>query len=420
MSLEPEPKTRRPAGSVRNGDLAIPVLACATGVLVTAEFIVVGLLPALAGDLAVSLNRAGWLVSAFALSAAVMGPVVTLMVTGIQPRLVLALGLVVFGLSGMIAALLPSFTTMVVARLVQGAILTPFISVANTAAASMAREGRTGRAIGQVNLGTVVATVFAVPAGVALAELFGWQAVFAGLSLFALAVAGVIPATVPRTPQGLSPSLRGQAAILRHAGFLLHLALSALLFTAMFAAYSYIAPFLQDVVGLSGPNVALALLGFGLAGLAGNWAASQMVDRNPTRLTVIVTVLLVLAAAAMPLAGGIAGLVIPLLALWGAAHTAAFVTCQVRVMFAAPGAPAFASSLNISVSNVGIAAGAILGGWVISRFGIALIGVGTIAAGVVALMIGLLLYVQGFGTAEAKQSPRRSLKTSFTISTQEP
>lgn len=44
--------------------------------------------------------------------------------------------------------------------------------------------------------------------------------------------------------------------------------------------------------------------------------------------------------------------------IWGLAHSAAFVFCQVRVMAVAPEGPGFAGSLNISASNIGIAMGA--------------------------------------------------------------
>lgn len=373
-------------------NLAIPALAFASGVVVTVEFIVVALLPLLAHALAVSLEQAGWLISAFALAAALIGPFATLLVARWQPRLVLTLSLLLFGVSSLVAALVPNFETMLVARLVQGAILTPFISVASAAAASMAGNNAAGQAIARVNLGVVVGSVLAVPAGVALADLFGWRVLFGGLGLFALVGAGFTLKTVPQIAATLPASLPEQAEIVRDVRFLTHLLLSTLLFAAMFASYSYIAAFLEDLAGWSGSGLALALVGFGLAGIAGNWIASRVVDREPTVLTVLVTLILVLATAALSLAGGSVGPTVVLLAIWGAAHTAAFVACQVRVMFAAPDAQAFAASLNISVCNIGIAAGTLLGGWVIARFGIAMIGLGTTAVGFIALLVGAFLY----------------------------
>lgn len=376
------------------GAQAVPTLAFAAGVVVTSEFIVIGQLPALAADLRVSLEASGWLVSAFALSAALIGPLVTLAAPGRQPRRVLWLSLLVFGAAGLVPAIFPTYELMLIARVVQGALLTLFISTASAAVAGWASEGRAGRAVGHVNIGTVIGAAAAAPAGITLTGLIGWPATFMGLSVLAALAAGAVLRLAPATTPGPPPPPQRQAELLRQPRFLGHLLLSGLLFTAMFAAYSYITAFLESVWGLSANNVALALLGFGLAGVAGNWAASAVVDRNPTQLTAVVTAALVAATSALAWtqAGSAAGLLV--LAAWGAAHTAAFVACQVRVMLAAPTARAFAAALNIAVCNAGIAAGATLGGWIISRAGITSIALGTAGAGLLALALCRLLPVR--------------------------
>jgi predicted MFS family arabinose efflux permease len=103
--------------------------------------------------------------------------------------------------------------------------------------------------------------------------------------------------------------------------------------------------------------------------------------------------LLALANAMVSLMGGQLAWLMPLLAIWGAAHGAAFVLCQVRVMRAGASAPAFALSLNIAVCNLGIALGAIVGGWVVASYGVTAIGYGgavfALCALAVAGMIGL-------------------------------
>lgn len=383
----------------RGGDLLVPALAFATGIIVTLEFIVIGLLPLLAADLAVSLERAGWLVAAFALSAGIIGPVLTLLSARWPPRHVLVPSLMILAVSSVVAALSPGFSLLLGMRVVQGAMLTLFISVASATAAAMADDGRAGRAIGQVNLGMVVATALVLPAGVALAESLGWRILFAGLGLLALLTSSVIWWLMPPSLAGQASASWRQARILRRPPFILHLALSTLLFTAMFVAYSYIAAFFEQVMGWSGRGIALGLLGFGLAGVAGNWVASRWVDRVPTLLTVAVTLILMLAMAGLSVLGRHLWLGAVLLGVWGGAHTAAFVACQVRVMFAGVDAPSFAASLNIAACNLGIAAGAVLGGWWIARFGVESVGWSAVAMGIVTLLVAVLL-----GTCEGSHS----------------
>jgi DHA1 family inner membrane transport protein len=160
---------------------------------------------------------------------------------------------------------------------------------------------------------------------------------------------------------------------------------------AMFAAYTYLAAFLEQVAGFRGRGVAFALAAFGAAGLGGNWIAGRVVDRGATPATAAVALVLAVATAALSLAGAHLALLVPLLGLWGAAHAAAFLLCQLRVMRAGPAAPAFAFSLNIAACNVGIGAGAAVGGAVAVRFGVDAIGLASAALAVPALVVALLL-----------------------------
>jgi MFS transporter, DHA1 family, inner membrane transport protein len=204
------------------------------------------------------------------------------------------------------------------------------------------------------------------------------------------AVAAVLVGTAfPRHGLAAAASTKAQATILRRPMVQAQLLLSGALFTAMFAAYTYLAAFLEMVAGFDAKQIAAALMGFGIAGVFGNWLAGRVVDRAPTAASAGVAALLMLTLAAVSLAGGRLLPLLPLLALWGAAHTGAFLLCQVRVMLAAPGAPAFASSLNIAACNVGIAAGAEAGGWIVDQHGIGAIGFGAAVLAAIALAIAV-------------------------------
>jgi DHA1 family inner membrane transport protein len=386
--------SRGEATPARSLSGAVIILACATGVIVATEFIVVGLLPVMARDLDLSLSRAGSFVTWFALSSAILGPILTIAVSRIEPRRALIAALLVFGVGNLVITLVPSYLTISAVRIIQGAALPVFVSVANAAIARLAGPGREGRAIALVNIGVVAGLVLAVPAGVALADHSGWSMSFVCLAVLALIATAAVGAGFSRMGSAELASIRAQAMIVRRPLFQAHLLLSAVLFTAMFAAYTYLAAFLEIVAGFDGRGVAQALAGFGVAGLFGNWVAGRVVDRGPTAATAGVALALALATISVSLAGGLLGLLLPLLAFWGAAHAAAFVLCQVRVMFAAASAPAFASALNISACNVGIAAGAIAGGSIVEHGGIESVGFGSAGLALFALVIAVLVQVR--------------------------
>lgn len=361
------------AGAARDGQsptLAIALLAFAMFMVVTTEFSVVGLLPALARAFDISLAQAGWFVTAFAIAAALLGPPLTMIASRYEPRRVLVAVALLFAIGNAVAALTTHSSILLAVRIIQGCALPVFVSIAIVSAARLAGAGREGWASARVNQGVVATAVLGVPLAAIAAEQIGWPASFAGLSLLGFVAAALIGLLFPRLTGEAQPPSREAVALLWRPIFLAQLALAGVLFTAMFTAYTYIAPLLSRVGMLDGVTVGWMLMLFGLAGIVGNWIAGSVVSPNPVLASAIGAMVLALVMAAISAAGTHLILLAALVGLWGAAHTAAFVFCQVGAMTAGRGAPAFAMSLNISVCNLGIALGALAGGLVVDRFGV--------------------------------------------------
>ncbi len=368
--------------------LAVGLLAFTMFVIVTTEFVVVGLLPAMAKDLNLSLAEAGWFVTWFALAAALLGPPLTMLAGRCDPRHVLSTAAIVFAAGNLAIALAPHYSIVVAVRLLQGCALPAAASIAVVAAARLAGVEREGWAVSRVNIGVVAATVLGVPADAIAADYAGWPASFAGLALLGLISAGLVAVWFPRIEIAKQPSMLTEVSLLWRPGFLMHLLLSCILFAGMFAGYTYIAALLGAVANLDGSTLGWALMGFGLAGAVGNWIAGRVVDCDPLAATALVAFALAFAMAVVAPAGESLSVLLGLIiALWGAAHMAAFVISQVRVMRAGREAAAFALSLNISVCNLGIGVGATLGGLIVDHYGVGAVGyVGAATATAVLLM----------------------------------
>lgn len=353
---------------------ALMLLAIASAVIVATEFIVVGLLPELARDLGVSLAAAGHLVGAFAVSAALLGPLCTLAVSGQRPRRVLVAALLLFAACNIVAVVVPNYAILITVRVVQGAALPVFLSMATAVVMELAPPARRGRALALANIGFVIGLVIAMPAGVALSQGGAWMPSFIALAALAAAAAGLVALAFPAVSPAKKLSLLAQAGLLVRPLFASHLLLSVAVFSTMFAAYTYLGAWLAEAVGLGNDALAVALAGFGAVGLAGNMLAARVADRAPLGATLATVALLALAVPATIHAEASPALLVPLLAIWGAAHTAGVALCQVRVTLAGGGAPAFAMAMNISSANLGIALGALAGGAVIDRWGLDAIG----------------------------------------------
>ena len=368
---------------------AILSLATAGFAVVTTEFVIVGLLPMLATSFGVTVPQAGLLVTLFAFTVALFGPLLTVAAARIERRALFVGIMAVFAGADILAAVAPNMPVMVIARLIPALALPVFWSVASATAAQMVPPERAGRAVATVFTGITVATVIGVPVGTLIAAVAGWRMTFAVIAVLCLATAGLIAALFPRIVPPPAGSLRSQAAILKHRKILAYLALSAVIFTSMFAGYTYLADFLSQVTGFDGTTVGWILMGFGALGVVGNSVAGRIVDRGPLCATILATGLLtVTTAMAAPAAAlGRPDLAI-VLAVWGFAQGASFVVNQVRVMKAAPeNAQAFAASLNVSVCNLGIGLGAILGGRAVDLFGIGHVDYAAAAIGLLALVI---------------------------------
>ena len=378
--------------------LSISILAISAFLIVTTEFLIIGLLPALARDLGISISSAGQLVTLFAFTVMLFGPALTAALAHLDRKKLFVSILLVFAGANGLAALSSNLWVLAIARFIPALLLPVFWGTASETAAQLAGPTKAGQAIARVYLGISAALLLGIPLGTLAANGIGWRGAFwllAGLSLLmAMAMARYMP-SVARTAR---INLRQQARIFKEPQFLANVALSVIIFSAMFVAYTYLADTLERVAGVAPVHVGWWMMGFGAIGLLGNWLGGKAVDRSPLKATAWFVALLALGMAAVtPLAD--AGLLVCIaLALWGIANTALYPICQVRVMNSVSHSQALAGTTNVSAANAGIGIGAIVGGLTIQTAGIA--SVGYVAAAVAGLALLLMPLVSRLTTGK--------------------
>lgn len=369
----PATSTIRPSATAPHaggGTASIAVLAVAAFVIVTTEFLMVGLLPALARDLGVSVSEAGQLVTLFAVVVMLCGPVLTASLAHIERKRLFLAVLVLFAVSNALAALAPQLWTLAVARVIPALALPVFWGTASDTAAQLAGPQRAGRAVATVYLGISGALLFGIPLGTLAGDAIGWRGAFWMLAALSLLVAVVLALVMPTLPAAARVGFAEQARSLRSRVFLAQVALSVVVFTAMFTGYTYLAELLERVALIPPAHVGWWLMGFGAVGLLGNWLGGRWVDRRPLAATAGFSALLAAGmVASVLLAPWTLGLAVAL-AVWGVANTALYPVCQIRVMQSAPQAQALAGTINVSAANGGIALGAVLGGASIPLWGV--------------------------------------------------
>ncbi|TDN68515.1 MFS transporter [Paraburkholderia sp. BL10I2N1] len=349
--------------------MPIPLLALAISAFAigTTEFVIMGLLPQVAQDLAVSLPSAGLLVSGYALGVAVGAPLLAVVTSKMPRKVALQLLMVVFIVGNVLCAVAGNYTLLMMARVVTSFAHGSFFGIGAVVAASLVPQEKRASAIALMFTGLTLANVLGVPFGTFIGQEFGWRMAFwivAGLGVLSLGgVAALVPNRHDSGPTGLGHEVR----VLKEPQVWLALAMTVLGFGGVFVVFTYIAPILEQVSGFTPRGVTLILVIFGVGLTVGNTIGGKLADRAlmPSLMGILVALAVVMAIFAKTSHSQIAAAVTVF--VWGIAAFATVPPLQMRVVEKATAAPNLASTLNIGAFNVGNAGGAWLGGLVIGH-----------------------------------------------------
>ena len=351
--------------------LAVSSVAIGSFAFVATEYMPVGLLPQIAADLHVTPGTAGLMVTTPGVIAAISAPTLLLAAGRINRRLILLLLASLLLASNLIAALAPSFALMLVGRAFLGMSLGGFWTVALGASGQLVREPHAARASAIIFMGITLATVIGVPLGTLIAELTTWRMSFfatAGLAAFALGAQALL---LPAIPPKVAMKMNDFGAMLSRSNVRRSLLLVGLQVGAHFAAYTYIAPFLERNASLPASWITAILLGFGIVGFVANFAVSAIVTRHLKASLFGLGGLIMLAVFALPLLQGSKVGVVSAVMVWGIAYGAIPLCLSVWMQLTSPDHPEAGSSLFVSTVQVAIALGSLGGGAVVDHIGIA-------------------------------------------------
>jgi DHA1 family inner membrane transport protein len=336
----------------------------------TTEFVIMGLLQQVAGDMRVSVPIAGLLVSGYALGVCVGAPILTL-ATRTMPRKAVLLALMGIFIAGNAAsALAPSYAWLLAGRLLTSLTHGTFFGVGSVVATGLVAEDRRASAIATMFAGLTVATLLGVPFGAWIGLLLGWRAAFWAVAAIGIVAFAVLAVFVPREPPNDAPlpALGEEFVVLRKPQVLLGLAMTVLGFAGLFVVFTYIQPILIRVTGFSDTAVSAILLLFGAGFTIGNFAGGRWADKGAARAVIGTLVLLLLVLIGLVPAIWAKAPAAAMVGLLGAAAFATVAPLQLRVLEAAgPAGQTLASSLNIAAFNLGNALGAWVGSMVIDH-----------------------------------------------------
>ncbi|GHD85114.1 MFS transporter [Streptomyces naganishii] len=381
--------------------LALLALAIGAFGIGTTEFVVMGLLPEVAGDFGVSIPTAGLLVTGYALGVMSGAPLMTVLGTKVSRKRMLMLLMGLFIAGNLLSALAPAFSVMLIGRVVASLAHGAFFGIGSVVAADLVAPERKAGAIAMMFTGLTVANVIGVPLGTLVGQIAGWRVTFALVA--ALGVVGLagIARLVPDMPKPEGVRLRHELAAFKNAQVLLAMAMTVLGFGGVFAAVTYIAPMATRVTGFSDGSVTWLLVLFGLGMVGGNLVGGRYADRALMPMLYVSLGALAVVLALFTLTAHNKAAAAVTIVLIGALGFATVPPLQKRVLDQAHGAPTLASAVNIGAFNLGNALSAWLGGLVISA------GLGYTAPNWVgaALAAGALVLAVLSSALERRRSP---------------
>ncbi|HDR1253010.1 sugar transporter [Pasteurella multocida] len=355
----------------------------------TTEFIPVALLSDIAQSFVMPVSQTGLIITVYAWVVSLMSLPFMLLTAKAERRGLLIKLLVLFILSHLLSVIAWDFWVLVLARI--GVALTHSIFWAITASLviRVAPKDKKSQAIGLLAIGCSLAMILGLPLGRLIGQFFGWRATFAIIALIAIGILCLFYQLLPHLPSKNAGSLNSLPTLFKRPLLLGLYALTMIIISAHFTAYSYIEPFMLNISTMSHSMATFVLFVFGLSGITASLLFNRYYNAGPIRFILFSMGLLTATLLLLFIASQQTWTMFLLTFFWGIGIAGIGLGLQIRVLHLAPDATDVAMAIYSGIYNIGIGAGALLGNQVMQHYGLAYIGV----AGALFAVFGLVLFI---------------------------
>lgn len=364
------------------------------------EMMVAGIMNLMSDDLGVSEAIIGQLVTLYALTFAICGPILVKLTNRYPARPVLLWTLVIFVVGNGIIAVAPNFTILVIGRILSSAAASLIIVKVLALTAMLTIPKNRGKMIGVVYTGFSGANVFGVPIGTMIGDWIGWRFTFVFIIVISL-IAGLLmlkylPTTTElnqanRMYNKVSDDNQVTSHIVRPVEIIKFLAITLLILIANSVTFVFINPLILEN-GHSMGYVSLALLVNGVAGVVGTSMGGVLADKLTSKrwliiafsvfIVVMLAINLILSTTVLLLVG---------LFIWNIVQWSTNPAIQSGIIEHVEGDTSQVMSWNMSCLNAGIGLGGIIGGLVVSNMNVEAVTFVSAFIGLLGLIIVITL-----------------------------
>ncbi len=361
----------------------VMLLAFAAFIFNTTEFIPIALLSDIGTSFSMPIDKVGIMMTVYAWIVALASLPLMLATAKMERKRLLVGVFTLFVASHILSAVATNFGILLIARTGVALAHAIFWSITASLVVRLAAKDKRTKALGLLATGSALATVLGLPIGRLVGQYLGWRTSFALIGVLALICLVILWKILPNLPSRNVGNIKSLPDILKNTPLLLVYLMIILIVTAHFTAYSYIEPFMLNVVNFSANFATWILLMFGLAGIVASMLFGRYYERMERSFLWLAMMAIALGLSALFLLSDMRALWVINAFLWGIGATTISLVLQIQVLRLAPKATDVAMSLFSGIFNIGIGGGALLGGIVIAQM--SLIHIGHVGAAVALL-----------------------------------
>ena len=354
------------------------LLFAATLALGTDEFVISGILPAIASDLGTTTGHVGLLVTAFALAFCIASPVIAVATDKYDKKKVLVGGLLIFAIANGLMVVVNSLWLALVLRVIAGISASAVSPTAMAIAGSRAPSGREGKFLSIVTAGLTVALFTGVPFGAWIGDIWSWRGTFLVITMVTATVTLLSAALTPHVPGGTTTSFSERLSPIYNRDVILLVIAMFLNGAGGLTFYSYLGSIVEVGLDESPSNVTRTLLLVGVVGVVAVFLGGILTDRAGHRAARSIIIgghaVSLGFIGTFLLSKGTYGIAFfMLIACWSVFAWALSPAMQASLIAADPDRAMLAASLGISGMYGGAGIGAAFGGFLFDHVGLAAI-----------------------------------------------
>lgn len=330
------------------------------------DLIVVGIISPMSEAFKVQKSLIGQLVTIYAVSFAILSPILTKITAKFHDKKMLLMSLFLFIVVNSLTTFIHSFTFLCLLRILLAALASLVTVKLMAIGAKIVSPEKKAKVVANIYVGFSAANILGVPLGTLLAAHFSWEVPFYMIGVIAiicfLLIIFFIPEIEYKSRKTKEILKQGSYMVLTKKGVIIILIFLMLMMISNSMLFTYLEPIIRDS-GHSLTIVSIALFVAGLAGVIGSKLGNLLAEKFGYYVAGTIIVFVYITSLLLLLFYNESMVLILLCVLiWNLFHWGTNPTVQYALLQFIEGDPSQIFSYNISVLNLGIGIGSFIGG----------------------------------------------------------